>query len=60
MDDIVLQLLVPFLIDIVKSRVDVRHILTDHVKEELIYKRLDEGKKLPSVKEIFSKFGKPK
>lgn len=57
MDDIVLQLLVPFLVDIVKSRVDVRHILTDSIKEELIYKRLDEGKALPSVKEMLSKFG---
>lgn len=60
MDDIVLQLLVPFLVDIVKSKVDVRHILTDPIKEELIYKRLDEGKALPSIKEILSKYGKPK
>lgn len=58
MDDIVLQLLVPFLIDIVKSKVDVRHILTDPIKEQLIYKRLDEGKPLPTVREIFQKFSK--
>ena len=52
MDDIVLQLLIPFLIDIVKNKVDVRNILTDQIKEKLIYKRLDEGKPLPTIKEI--------
>ena len=56
MDDIVLQLLIPFLIDIVKNKVDVRLLLTDKIKEEVIYKKLDEGKSLPQVKDILKKY----
>ena len=56
MDDIVLQLMIPFLIDIVKSKIDVRDLLTDKIKEEVIYKKLDEGKPLPSIKDIFNQY----
>ena len=52
MDDIVLTLLIPFLIDIVESKIDVRELLTDKIKEEIIYKKLDEGKALPKVKDM--------
>lgn len=58
MDDIVLQLLIPFLIDIVKNKVDVRLLLTDVIKEQVLYKKLDEGKPIPAVKDILKKYSK--
>ena len=37
MEDNVLCLLIPFLIEIVVSKVDVRLILTEEIKETIIY-----------------------
>ena len=55
MDDQVLELLVPFLKDIVLSQVDVRDVLRKEVKEQVIYRCLEEGKELPSVAEIMDR-----
>jgi hypothetical protein len=52
MDDNVLCLLIPFLIEIVVSKVDVQILLTDSIKENIIYQCLDEGKILPCIEEI--------
>ena len=49
MDDIVLALLMPFLKQIVSNRVDVRTILTEENKENILYKYLEEGKDLPNI-----------
>ena len=55
MEDIVMELLLPFLKDIVLSRVpDVRKLLTKSIKEEIIYRCLEEGKNIPSVDELLS------
>ena len=53
MDDTVMELLIPFLKDIVQSRApDVRRILTPHNKDNIIYRCLEESKELPSVAEL--------
>jgi hypothetical protein len=55
MDDTVLELLTPFLISITKSSdlvPDVRTLLTDKIKEEIIYRCLEEGKELPSIEDM--------
>ena len=49
MDDNVLGNLIPFLKQIVINKVDVRDILTDHIKENIIYRLLDDGQPLPNV-----------
>lgn len=48
MDCKVLGLLIPFLKDIVISGLDVRCLLTEHIKETFLYRMLDEVKRLPS------------
>lgn len=54
MDDTVLELLTPFLKEIVTSgRVtDVREVLTNDIKEKIIYRHLEEGKDLPKLEEL--------
>jgi hypothetical protein len=53
MDDNILDLLLPFLKEIVQEKVpDVRKILTKEIKERTIYRCLEEGKLLPSVQEM--------
>ena len=54
MDDNVLSLLIPFLKGIVQHKIDVRSILTKHIKETILYRRLDEGKALPTVPEMLA------
>ena len=55
MEDIVMELLLPFLKDIVLSRVpDVRKLLSKSIKEDIIYRCLEEGKNIPSVDELLS------
>ena len=54
MDDVVLTLLIPFLIDIVESKIDVRELFTEKIKETIIYKKLGENKALPKVNEMLS------
>jgi TFIIF-interacting CTD phosphatase-like protein len=50
MDDTVMDLLTPFLKEIVTSRVpDVRKLLTKEHKEKVIYRCLEEGKELPPI-----------
>jgi AAA15 family ATPase/GTPase len=50
MDDNILELLLPFLKEIVTDNViDVRRILTKDIKERVIYRHLEEGKILPSI-----------
>ena len=49
MDDNVLNLLIPFLKEIVIEKADVRTLLTERLKEQVIYKSLDEGKSIPSI-----------
>ena len=50
LDDDVLNLLIPFLKQIVRHKVDVRQILTAKIKEEIIYKCLAENASIPSIK----------
>ena len=53
MDDNILELLIPFLKEIVTEKIpDVRKILTREIKEKIIYRCLEEGKVLPSILEI--------
>jgi hypothetical protein len=53
MDDTVLEMLLPFLKEIVTEKVaDVRHLLTKRNKEKIIYRCLEEGKYIPSIEEI--------
>jgi TFIIF-interacting CTD phosphatase-like protein len=50
MDDTILDLLLPFLKEIVDENVsDVRKLLTREIKEKVIYRCLEEGKYLPSI-----------
>ncbi len=55
MDDTALLRLCPFLKDIVTSGIDVREILTNSIKKNIIYKALEEGQKIPTVEEIIAK-----
>ena len=56
MEDTVLEMLLPFLKEIVTERVkDVRKLLTKDIKEKIIYRCLEEGKILPSIPEIESR-----
>jgi len=53
MEDQVLELLIPFMKDIVKSRVaDVRRLWTKETKERVLYKCLEEGREIPGVSEL--------
>ena len=53
MDDTVLELLVPFLKEIVTNKhQDVRTLLTDEHKDRVLYKCLQEGKLIPSINRI--------
>jgi TFIIF-interacting CTD phosphatase-like protein len=53
MEDIVMELLMPFLKDLVINRVDdVRKVLSKTLKEDIIYRCLEEGKGIPSVDEL--------
>ena len=52
MEDNELPLLIPFLIEIVVSQSDVRDLLNDKIKREVIYKCLDQGQLIPSVDDI--------
>ena len=52
MDDTVLNLLVPFLKEIVIEKVDVRELLTEKIKQEILYRNLDEAKNIPSIEEM--------
>jgi hypothetical protein len=54
MDDNILEQLTPFLKSIVVSGMvpDVRELLTKHVKDQIIYKCLEEGKDIPPIEEI--------
>mmetsp|Transcript_30607 Transcript_30607/g.22690 ORF Transcript_30607/g.22690 Transcript_30607/m.22690 type:complete len:149 (-) Transcript_30607:56-502(-) len=55
MEDTVLELLLPFLKEIVEEKVpDVRKLLTEDIKEKMIYKYLEEGKLLPSISEMLN------
>lgn len=49
MDDIVLSLLIPFLKEIVINQLDVRDVLTEHIKETFLYGFLEEQKAIPNV-----------
>jgi hypothetical protein len=51
MDDTVLELLTPFLKDIVTSGAvpDVRKLLTKEFKEGTLYRCLQEGKQIPRI-----------
>ena len=49
MDDTVLSLLIPFLKEIVTNQLDVRDVLTEHIKETFLYGFLDEQKTIPNV-----------
>lgn len=49
MDDQVLTLLIPFLKEIVINQLDVRHVLTDYIKETFLYGFMDENKPIPNV-----------
>ena len=50
MDDNTLGLLLPFLIQIVQLKVDVRSLLTPDLKERILYRILEEQKPLPHVR----------
>ena len=53
MDDNILDLLLPFLKEIVIEKVpDVRKLLNKNIKEKVIYRCLDEGKWIPSINEL--------
>jgi len=54
MDDNVLSLLIPFLKEIVEKHIDVRNVLTERIKESVLYRQLDEGRALPSVEEMMA------
>ena len=50
MDDTVMEYLIPFLKEIVTSKLqDVRKLLTKSIKENILYRCLEEGKEIPSV-----------
>lgn len=50
MDDNILNLLLPFLKEIVTEKVeDVRKILTKNIKDKIVYRCLEEGKNIPSI-----------
>ena len=60
MEDNVMELLMPFLKDIVSSQVpDIRKIFTKSIKEDIIYRCLEEGKSIPSVSELLAKPSSP-
>ena len=52
MECTVLSLLIPFLKEIVLLKADVRHLLTEEVKEKCLYNSLDEGRTLENVENI--------
>lgn len=53
MDDTVLEMLLPFLINLVTERVpDIRKVLTKDIKEKIVYRCLEEGKAIPSITEL--------
>ena len=53
MDDTVLEQLLPFLKEIVQTKhADVRTLLTEEHKENVIYKCLEEGKLIPPIAKI--------
>lgn len=55
MDDNILDLLLPFLREIVLEKIpDVRKILSKEIKEKTIYRCLEEGKLLPSIQEMLN------
>ena len=54
MDDNVLSLLIPFLKEIVEKHVDVRNVLTERIKESVLYMQLEEGLALPCVEEMMA------
>lgn len=55
MEDNILELLLPFLKEIVSSKIpDVRKLLTKENKENIIYRTLEEGKLIPSISEILN------
>lgn len=49
MDDNILGLLIPFLKQIVDHKINVTHLLTEHIKSNILYKMLDDHKILPSA-----------
>jgi hypothetical protein len=55
MDDRVLSILIPFLKEIVIEQIDVRTVLTEEIKGEVLYRNLDEGKSLPSIEQLLKK-----
>ena len=52
MDDRVLNLLMPFLKEIVIEQVDVRTVLTEEIKQNVLYPNLDEGINIPSIEDL--------
>ena len=54
MDDNILELLTPFLKEIVTSGKvpDVRSVLTKEIKENVIYRCLEEGKEIPKMEAL--------
>lgn len=56
MDDNVLELLTPFLKRIVQSNLvhDVRKLLTNDIKDQVIYPCLKEGREIPSIEELLN------
>ena len=52
MEDNVLGLLIPFLKQIVDSKIDVRTILQDETKEKYLYKPLEDQKPIPNIEEM--------
>jgi len=52
MECTVLSLLIPFLKEIVLLSADVRHVLTEEVKEKCLYNKLDEARTLENVENI--------
>lgn len=54
MDDNILEQLTPFLKSIVASGMvpDVRKLLTKNLKEQVIYKCLEEGRDIPPIEEL--------
>ena len=54
MDDTILEQLTPFLRSIVSSGKvpDVRKLLTKSLKEQVLYRCLEEGKEIPPIEEL--------
>ena len=49
MDDRVLGILSPFLKEIVIEQIDVRTVLTEDIKVEVLYRNLEEFRNIPSL-----------